>query len=290
MSIKRWSCSLVPATLLWAGAASADPAAAPAKPAVPAAAAVSHNGHGHGRPALDTPPAAEGALNRRADAPGPTVAAAAREGAPGQARAYGERGNGVAAAAPGHAGPGHEDHEPGQGHADGPPRAAIEALMKAQSLSEEQAIAHLRARAVPRSQASQADLHRVHDTVRRERAKELRGRLKARGIPNALRAELRTHAKRIAQIERIRSLAGADAKLITRIDATLARENERHSRRMTRLVDEANQAPVEGAAPAEAAPASPAEATAAPAAPTAADNTAAAPAEAPKPTEQGATP
>jgi hypothetical protein len=57
--------------------------------------------------------------------------------------------------------------------------------------------------------------------------------------------ELKTHAKRLAQIERIRVLATADAKLTARIDAMLVRENERHTRRMTRLVDEANQAPAE---------------------------------------------
>lgn len=135
----------------------------------------------------------------------------------------------------------HREARPGD-----PPRAAVEALMKEQLLSEEQAIAHLRAQGVhgagdavtaePRDVALRARL-------RGERAKELRGRLRGRGISTQVRVELKTHARRLAQIERIRALTTADATLTTRIDAMLVRENERHARRMTRLIDEANQAP-----------------------------------------------
>lgn len=245
MSIKRWSYSIVPATLLLAATASADPAAAPAKSPGPAAAAAPQADNPQARPALVARAAAEGKQGRRADSPTPAAEVRA-DAVPG----HSEHGHQVAAAAPDHAG--HENHEP------------------------------VRVQTSEGTAAGQADARRAHhNQVRRERAKELRGRLKSRGVPNQLRVELRTHAKRIAQIERIRTLAAADAKLVTRIDAVLLQENERHTRRMTRLVDEANQAPTEGTAPAEAAPV---------AAPTDADKAAAPPTEAQKPTQQGVTP
>jgi len=155
--------------------------------------------------------------------------------------------------------------------------------MKARSFTEAEAIAHLRSQGAG---ANGQPEHARRDELRRERAKELRGRLKSRGIPNQLRAELRTHAKRVAQIARIRTLAAADAKLTKRIDAMVVRENERHSRRMTRLVDEVNQAPAEGAAPAPTA-ATPA-AAAAPAGDTVEPATGEP--EQQNPTEQGVTP
>ncbi|HBQ14686.1 MAG TPA: hypothetical protein DEF51_27340 [Myxococcales bacterium] len=52
-----------------------------------------------------------------------------------------------------------------------------------------------------------------------------------------MRAELRTHARRVARIERMRAVAsesGRDA-LLERIDALMTRENARHERRLERV-------------------------------------------------------
>lgn len=283
MSIRGWTYGAVSAASLLATTAFSQPGETAANrskrpaPAAPTAA-----------PAADVQARPTGGKKGDAvEARDPQGAAAHANGDHGRS---GERGNSVAAAAehgpgaeraagdPGRDGPDQEGGRP-----DSPPRAAIEALKKARSFTEAEAIAHLRAQGAG---ANAAPERARRDEVRRERAKELHGRLKSRGIPNQLRAELRTHARRIAQIERIRALAAADAKLITRIDAMLVRENERHTRRMTRLVDEVNQAPAEAAAatPTEAAPV----AAEAPVVDTAQPTTGSG--EPQKPSEQGVTP
>jgi len=227
MSIRGWTYGAVSAASLLAATAyaeSGDPAANRPKPATPAVAAVPATRTGPADPearrALGAAAAAKGKQGNPGDLQDPAAAAARGDGDHGR---RGERGNSASAIA---------DHRPGAEQAAGD-------------------------RVREGRDQGGADGERGHgrrDEVRRERAEELRGRLKSRGIPSPLRAELRTHAKRIAQIERIRTLAAADANLIKRVDAMLVRENERHTRRMTRLVDESNQSPAE-AAPTEAAPA-----------------------------------
>ncbi len=273
MSIRRWCCCLAPTLCLLALPAYAERPETAGTKAEQAA------------PPTDTPAA------RRA--PG---AAAAPKGKPARegraAPSANERGNKPAEPPAGeraagdhaHGDHAHDDHAHDQpGRPDMPSRAAIQALMKAQALTEEQAIAHLRSNpnAEHGAAADEAEMRRLQrQEIRRERARVLRGRLKSRGIPNQLRVELQTHARRLAQCERLRELAAKDTKMVARIDAMLAKENERHERRMTRLIDDANQAPEGAAAPADPA-AAPAPAEAPAAAPT--------PAPAQKPTE-GATP
>lgn len=266
MSIKGWKYGLVSALSLLALTAHADPpdtaqgkqgrkAAGPAAPAAPAAAPADGEHGEHGQQAKQ-PAAAAGARQ------------AVKEHAP-DAR--------------------HEEGHPptGAGRPGDPPRAAIDALMRAQSLSEEQAIAHLRAQGAPPDVAVHDAKRGERDHVRLDRAKQLRGRLRARGIPNPVRVELRTHARRLAQIERIRTLVNTDTKMTARVDAMLVRENERHTRRLTRLIDEANQAPA-GAVPDDASPAGVVPG-APPAVPGAAPPAHPAP-QANKPAKQGVTP
>jgi hypothetical protein len=77
------------------------------------------------------------------------------------------------------------------------------------------------------------------DQARRQRHTELRAKLKGRAVPPSVRIELRTHARRISRLQRIRVLAGEDAALIVRVDGLIARENQRHERRLATLIAQA---------------------------------------------------
>lgn len=92
--------------------------------------------------------------------------------------------------------------------------------------------------------AMHAAAHRAkRDQARRQRQEELRGRLKNREIPTAVRVELRNHSRRISRLQRIRLLAGEDTALIARVDAVIARENTRHEQHMVVLIARAAKAP-----------------------------------------------
>ncbi len=77
------------------------------------------------------------------------------------------------------------------------------------------------------------------DQARRARHTELRAKLRNREIPPSVRAELRTHARRISRLQRIRVLAGQDTALIVRVDGLIVRENARHERRLAVLIAQA---------------------------------------------------
>lgn len=89
-----------------------------------------------------------------------------------------------------------------------------------------------------------AALHAMHvaarrakrDQARQARIQELGAKLKGRPVPTPLRMELRTHARRVSRLQRIRLLAGEDTVLVARIDALLTRETARHERRMNILI------------------------------------------------------
>lgn len=91
--------------------------------------------------------------------------------------------------------------------------------------------------------AMQAAAHRVRrEQARKQRYRVLREELKVSQVPAPIRAELRTHALRVSRLMRIRALAvESDPTLVVRIDALLSRENARHDRRMTKLIEQANQ-------------------------------------------------
>ncbi len=60
--------------------------------------------------------------------------------------------------------------------------------------------------------------------------KRLKKKLKKRRVTKVIRFELRTHARRVARLRRIRALAAAkdDTETVERVDKLLARENARH--------------------------------------------------------------
>jgi hypothetical protein len=77
---------------------------------------------------------------------------------------------------------------------------------------------------------------------RRKRWGELRGKLAGQpadpeAVNPALRAELKHHARRVARLHRVRAVAqeSSDAESVARVDALLAKENQRHERRVSAL-------------------------------------------------------
>src|SRR5690606_38844389 len=94
-------------------------------------------------------------------------------------------------------------------------------------------------------------------SARAARWEEIKGRASIEApaeVPDPVRAELRRHARRVAQLERLRELAveGEKAKLIEKVDGLSTREDALHERRLTLLLS--NQGETAPAA-AEAAPA-----------------------------------
>ena len=78
--------------------------------------------------------------------------------------------------------------------------------------------------------------------TRKERREERRTEIKEKWGEDALkrpavRAELRMHSRRVARLNRIRSLAKAEGKdaVVERVDKILAKENSRHDKHMETL-------------------------------------------------------
>lgn len=92
--------------------------------------------------------------------------------------------------------------------------------------------------------AMQAAARRAkREQARKLRHQELQGRLHGREATATIRAELRTHARRSSQLQRIRRLAiETDPALLARIDGVIAREDARHERRLAVLIARAPQA------------------------------------------------
>lgn len=96
----------------------------------------------------------------------------------------------------------------------------------------------------PAAKAMQAAARRAkRDQARKQQHEGLTRRLQGRDVPPALRAELRTHARRISRLLRVRELASvSDRRSLVRIDDLITRENARHERRVVMLIDLAKAA------------------------------------------------
>ena len=183
------------------------------------------------------------------------ASAAARAGE--HSAAPGAKGKGHA-----HSEPRHEPEAPGRAHephgskgphgdGKGDPAGAAGGAPRAQRAEFKSALAGLRERQA-QGKLSKEELKKelaALDKSRSERRRQHREVLKERwggelARPPA-REELRHHERRMAQLERMALLAqtersgAAKDQLATRIDKLIARENERHQRKMTQLAAQA---------------------------------------------------
>lgn len=123
---------------------------------------------------------------------------------------------------------------------------------QADALEKRAALAKERAERVgdgtksPKAERRQRKLKRIKH-LKRKYGKQL-------GQP-PVRQELRLHAKRMARLNRMKTLAQANEKteLVERIDKMIEKENERHESKMQALIQKQGQAP-EGEAPEGKAP------------------------------------
>ena len=158
----------------------------------------------------------------------------------------------AAHAAEPHEGKRHAEHGEGKGpHGEGAAAAAADSdkreARREQRAEFKSAVADLRDRQA-QGKLSKEELKKelaALDKSRNERRREHREALKQRwgadlARPPA-REELRHHERRMAQLERMSLLAqsersgAAKGKLVARIDKLVARENERHQRKMTQV-------------------------------------------------------
>ena len=106
---------------------------------------------------------------------------------------------------------------------------------------------HIRAQRTARVEAWKLRRERGQgriDAARREAWQRWRARIEARGgFSEGLEQELKRHARRIARLRRIRSMAATkgDQKVIARATKLIAREEQRHRRRMDQLLEKGEQ-------------------------------------------------